>query len=224
MTQKERASFIKFDNGRISFLNGPYFSPIYLIIAFLVISLSSLFFESKGPIILTLVGSLSLIIILSNIRIDKHSSYEQIISSRESRWKCFIIFHSHHDIEECKSGKELKIRNKYFCAGCYGILTGTFISLFLGLNYLMNDSYQNIMFVLIFITPLCFVPIILRYTIFINMNSINKFFANLLIPIGCYLMLFISDNAYKSPIINGGIMFIILIVGYLRIVASRHIY
>jgi len=201
-----------------------YTLKLRLIIYLFLIILSSTFFGSKGPVILTLISSILLLISLSGIEFKKKSSqtFSKLpnISSIVSIWGPFIIYHSHHSAVSRSRGKEFRIGRKYFCTGCYGGFFGTFIAMVFMVFYLAYSISQNLILILSMSIPFCFVPIILRYTLFVNMKTIPRFLSNMLLPVGCSIVLILTDFIYQSCTLNGIVIFLIVGAAYLRNFAS----
>lgn len=157
-----------------------YILLLRLIIYLTLVIISAIVFGSKGQVILTLAGSIVLIIRLSGIGL-KPKSFQAIIklpntSSIVSHWGPFIIYHSHHSAEARVKGKEFRIGHKYFCIGCYGGLMGTFFAIMLMSFYLADSISQSTAFILLLSLPVWFIPIILRYILFSKMKTIPRFF------------------------------------------------
>ena len=196
-------------------------SPLYIFsIIFLTIT-SLMIFGSKGAFISILIASVVVIVYLSGIRVDRRNLFVPTIYWKESRWLWFIIFHSHHSRELCERGREFKIRNKFFCTGCYGSSAGIIISMMATGYYLANGISQILASLLAMSIPIWFLPIILRYTIFINMKSPVRFLSNMFLPIGCFSSLIVLDYFFENLIVNGSVVLFILIIFYLRIKASK---
>ena len=178
-------------------------------------------FNPKGPIFFTIFGAIILSILLSGVRFTFSNSSCQRNCSIESPelttkfWK-LTFYHSHHPPELRNQNHEFKIGSKYFCTGCYGILIGTLMSIIIGLAYVYNllrfFNLNNI----ILIIPLCFFPIIFKYTVMHNMKNPLRFLSNILLPIGFCLSLIITDYLYHSWITNTIIVLIVVFGAFLR--------
>lgn len=196
-----------------------------LIIYLTLVIISVIVFGSKGQVILTLVGSIVLLIRLSGIGL-KPKSFQAILklpktSSIVSQWGPFIIYHSHHSAEARVKGKEFRIGHKYFCIGCYGGLLGTSLAIVLMSFYLADSISQITALILILSLPVCFIPIILRYTLLPKMKTIPRFLTNMLLPFGCSVLLVLTDFIFQSWILNGIVIFLIIGASYLRKLASE---
>ena len=208
------------------FRNGGGFSTLLLllIIYLVLIIISTIIFGSKGPVILTLLASIILLVRLSGIGL-KTKSFQAISklpnsSSIVSHWGPFIIYHSHHGAEVRLKGKEFRIGHKYFCTGCYGGFFGTSFAIVLMGFYLANGIHQDLVLISTLSLPVWFIPIILRYTLFLDMKTIPRFLSNLLLPVGCSILLVLTDFTFQSWILNGLVIFLIIGAAYLRGFAS----
>lgn len=96
----------------------------------------------------------------------------------------------------------IKIKNKKYCAGCFGLGTGSLISIFLITYYLLfnNDEY-SILYQYYFFLGLLFV-ILSFFEIFINKNSILHILSNILLIIG-FLIITISTLENTNNLIYG---------------------
>ncbi|MHA2318739.1 MAG: hypothetical protein ACXAC6_13405 [Candidatus Hodarchaeales archaeon] len=180
-------------------------------------------FESQGPIFLTLLGSSILAINLSGFQINRKNvssvcklQENQVSSKFVSKFGKFQIKHSHHSHVLITRGHEFNLKNKYFCTGCYGILTGTIISIFLTIFYLVNGLSPSLAGWVIFISPICFIPIILRYSVKYKFPTPLRFLANALLPIGGCLLLIGMDALYTNWGLNVLIVTFIVFSAYLR--------
>lgn len=203
---------------------GFYTLLLRLIIYLVLIIISTIVFGSKGLVILTLLSSIVLLVRLSGIGL-KPKSFQAISklpnsSPIVSHWGPFIIYHSHHSAEARLKGKEFRIRDKFFCTGCYGGFFGTsFAIAFMGF-YLANGISQDLTLILTLSLPIWSIPIILRYTLFIDMKNIPRFLSNMLLPVGCSVLLILTDFTFQSWILNGLVIFLIVGAAYLRSFAS----
>ncbi len=186
-------------------------------------------FNSQGPIIMTIFGSVILAFNLTGIRI--HRPNQQFSCNRmknisrnslSTKFGWFSINHSHHPPHLITAGHEFQFKKKFFCTGCYGILLGTAISIILGSVYLINGFDQQIISLIPLILPLTFLPITLRYLLPFKFPSNFKLIANSLLPIGCSLMLVYSDILFQNWVFNMSCVFLILTAAFLRsLVAQR---
>jgi hypothetical protein len=175
-------------------------------------------FNAKTPLLLTLIGSIILAISLTGFRgfNRKQLSHKYEKNSYILIFNRILFLHSHHCQDDIMRGKEFKIRTKYYCTGCYGLLFGTIISVIGATLYL---GFQNIALpieILISVLPLFFIPIMLRYTVFKNMRSTIRFLSNALLPIGCFLLFIISDVVFNDWLINSFLVMLTLLIALLR--------
>ncbi len=186
-------------------------------------------FDSKGPLYLTLIGSCILAISLSGIRIKRNIHERSCKSLKKSfnnygtttlGWFTFV--HSHHCLKERVAGHEFKIGDKYFCTGCFGILIGTVISIVFAITTYfiigLNSSFHPIF---ILIIPFCFIPIILRYTLFPEMKSPIRLLSNILLPIGCCLLFFVFENTFHNWFVNVSLILVCITIAFLRGMAQK---
>lgn len=205
--------------------NGFHRSLLWLVVILVSVVVSAMAFGSKGPVILTLLGSLVLFASLSGIGL-KPQSFQNIAglpktSTIVSHWGPLIVYHSHHGPEARLRGKEFRIGHKFFCIGCYGGLLGTSIAIVLMGFYLANGIGQTLGLILILTLPVWFIPIILRYTLFLDMKTIPRLLSNMLPPVGCSVLLILADSVFQSWILNGVVVVLIDLVAYLRGFASK---
>lgn len=186
-----------------------------MITSLLLVLLSSLLFNSKGPIILCLLGAILLALRFTGIQLMNEKTKE-MPSWMVTRLGLFVIVHCHHNKELCEKGKEFKFRGKYFCTGCYGLCLGTVISIVLIILYLLYGLNSVMIVPLIYLIPFLLIPIILRYLIFIHMKSSLRFLSNTFLPIGIVLLLSIIDRLLKNWIINSIFVFLLIGIAYLR--------
>lgn len=177
--------------------------------------LSSLLFNSKGPIILCLLGAILLAIRFTGIQFMNDNTKE-MPSWMVTRFGSFVIVHCHHNKELCEKGKEFKFKGKYFCTGCYGLCLGTVISIIIIILYLIYGLSSVMIVPLICLIPFLLIPIILRYLIFIHMKSSLRFLSNTFFPIGLVLLLSVIDRLLKNWIINSIFVFSLIGIAYLR--------
>lgn len=191
---------------------------------FILVIISAVFFNSKGPVILTFFGSFVLVVSLLHIGI-KPKSFQNISKLPKTRtivshWGPLIMYHSHHSAEARIKGKEFRIGHKYFCTGCYGGLLGTIISIFLMGSYLVYGCNQDLAIIMVLSLPVWFIPIIFRYTLIINMKNIPRLLCNMLLPVGCSILLILTDFTFQNWALNGITISLIICVAYLRKYAS----
>jgi hypothetical protein len=177
-------------------------------------------FGAKSPYYLTFFGSIALAINLSGIRISNNASQCPEIEKTRTRLGKLVFIHSHHAPAQRKKGHEFKIKDKYFCTGCYGILTGTILSLIFAVFY-VGFGFPNWIWPLVWVgAPLSFLPIILRYTLYQDMPVLFRLISNILLPVGCYLIFVIFDVTSQGLITNILLIFGVLIIALLRAVAA----
>lgn len=198
----------------------------FFYLLFLIQTIMFIFlFDSNGAIGLTLIASIFIIIILSSVRIMNRSLRKYLLEipvdkSLVSFLGPFIIYHCHHNKKLIEKGKEFRIKNKYFCTGCYGVLFGIIIGDTIAFLYLAYSLSFYLKIYLSLSIPIWFIPIILRYTLFTRMRSSFRFISNLLFPIGCWILLIVGDSIFNNWIINGFIMVFFGITIKLRVSAS----
>jgi hypothetical protein len=184
-------------------------------------------FNPKGPIFLGIIGSCILAVILSGVRFNFKKSRttceafrKKITNSVSTKIGRLIIIHSHHLKIDREAGHEFRVENKYFCTGCYGILIGTVISIMIMCLYIMFDLELSLVPLVIVAIPICFMPIILKYSLFSNMNSPMRFLSNILLPLGICFTAVSWDYLYQDWLFNISLMLFTILVAYLRIIAS----
>ncbi|MFX0151739.1 MAG: hypothetical protein ACFFAJ_13205 [Candidatus Hodarchaeota archaeon] len=197
------------------------------IISFITIILGLLQnFNPKGPLYLTLFGSSFLAVSLTGIRFNtgkasKSGHYPILPNSGITRFKCFVFIHSHHNPLERAKGHELNIGNKYFCTGCYGILVGTVISIALALIYAAFGLTSEMFPIVVFITQLCFLPILFRYLLSLDLTTSLRLLSNIPLPIGCCLLFMSIDHLYHNWMLNFGLILLTVSLAFLRGRISR---
>lgn len=182
-------------------------------------------FNSKGPILITMLGSCLLATSLTGIRSNSKTcktnylpAKKDLLNSIETKiWK-YKFVHSHHSIKQREDGHEFRIGNKFFCTGCYGIFIGTLISILIFNYYLFfNPSPSTqIMTIIPILIPISFTPIIVRYTILARMKTPLRLLANILLPIGCSFVLISVDFYFKNWFLNIFICFLIVLTAFAR--------
>ncbi|MFW9991456.1 MAG: hypothetical protein ACFFD4_05310 [Candidatus Odinarchaeota archaeon] len=171
-------------------------------------------FNSKGPVMVTLVGSTVLAVNLTGLRIG--NGIQNPVNPISTRFGWFTFIHSHHTAEQRTGGHEFRIGEKFFCTGCYGILSGTIIAITVFVVYLLLGMSDQFAFLAIIIAPICFIPIILRYTVMNEMKTKMRLLSNSLLPVGCSLYLVTMDHIFQSWEINMCIVLFTLTVGFTR--------
>ena len=193
----------------------------YLFLTTGVISSSVFIDNSFFQIILTLVISILIIIILSGFRLrnaqmkeySKTVGFNKSMVSEKSFW---VLFHSHHSEILLRYGKELRMKGKFYCTGCYGSLTGIFTGDIIVIFYLWRSFSETSILIITILLPFFFIPIILRYLIFSKMKHGVRFVSNMLLPIGCWLILIIVDHTHGNSFYNGIVVLIFVGLMYFR--------
>jgi len=116
---------------------------------------------------------------------------------------------------------ELRIGNKYFCTGCYGTLLGTITSILLIIGYFYFGTEKTLIPFIILLIPMCFIPIILKYTIFTQMKPAYRLISNALLPIGFCTLVILLDVTYQSWFINALLILLVITVAYIRAIVAR---
>jgi hypothetical protein len=117
---------------------------------------------------------------------------------------------------------EFKIGDKYFCTGCYGILFGTVLSLLIAVLYVGIGLPEWMWPLVLLVTPLCFIPIIIRYTLYRDMPVFLRLTSNVLLPVGCTQIFMIFDATSQGLINNILLIIGVILLALLRgLVASR---
>ncbi len=197
-----------------------------IIIPFMALLILGLFqaFDPRGPLYLTLLGAGLLTISLTGVNFRSKHSYSSCsrqISNYRTRIGFITINHSHHSPELIEKGHEFRLRGKYFCTGCYGILAGTCISIAISFLYLTGYFSSNWIFILPLMSCGCFIPIIIRYTGKFHFGSKIRFLSNSLLPIGCSLTIIYTDMLFHDWLSNSIVMILILVVAYLRSIVGK---
>ena len=207
-----------------------YFSTIVSILSsILFVIFSSLSigvfqsFNSKGPLLLTYIGSIFLSLMLSGARVSLketntvcssiNKENAKVISSKIGR---ITFYHSHHPVELRESNHEFKFRGKYFCTGCYGILAGTLLSLLISSYYLLFDFEIYYIGWIGMLAIIFLLPIVLRYIVFKNMRTWFRFLANMLLPISFCLILIYVDKLYQNWFLNILVIILVILGAYVR--------
>lgn len=185
-------------------------------------------FDSRGPPLLTFCGSIILAVGLSGFQFnDKIYNKKRCLMKSEvadstySKVGRFTFRHSHHCFKERENGHEIKIGNKFFCIGCYGIFIGTIVSIFVALIYIFVGIPSQIFPMIIACIPICFTPIILRYTLFQEMRPSLKLLANSLLPIGCCFIFLVAEHLYHNWLLNVSLILVCIIIAFLRALAPK---
>jgi len=187
----------------------------FIIITLGLIFISGLFYGSKGPVTVLLLVAIILAFKLSGIHL-MNENIKKMGPWMMTIYGSFVIVHSHHIKKLRENGKEFKFKGKYFCTGCYGMCFGTCISIILIILYLMYGFSSVIIIPLICLIPFLLIPIILKYSIYIQMRSSLRFLSNAFLPIGLVLLLCIIDKLFQNWIINGIYELLLIGIAFLR--------
>lgn len=187
---------------------------------------SALSTGSKGFIVGALLSTAVMSWVLTGLRFRTRSirDLERLMGFRKSQSTTFWIFvlcHSHHPIESCRGGSEICWRGKYVCAGCYGILIGAWLGATLAVLYLTGDLSEQGRVLGAWLVPLCFVPIILRYTLWRGLSSASRLAANAALALGCWGMLLVVDGLFVRVLANAVALVALAGVMMLRAFAGR---
>ena len=208
-----------------SMLLGAIFNAIFPLIGGLLLGLIQAF-DPSGPLVLTVIGSGILTISLTGVNLMNFQTRSRCNFQSDKQYSTrigfIIVNHSHHPLEKIREGHEFKLKDKYFCTGCYGLLSGTLLAIALSVLYLVYGVPSQIIPPIALLVPICFVPIILRYK-FVNQPSFFlRFVSNGLLPLGCCLMLLIMDAIFHSWSINLTVIVLIVLTAYFRgMIAKR---
>ncbi|MFW9995550.1 MAG: hypothetical protein ACFFD4_26165 [Candidatus Odinarchaeota archaeon] len=187
------------------------------------------YFDSKGPLIITLFGSVILAVNLTGVRFS-NGNYEhydrtlekQLLGLTATYWGRLTFNHSHHSMKQREGGHEFKFRGRFFCTGCYGIFIGTVIAIASMIIYLtVGISPDNAIFYIIAMV-FCFVPIISRYTVFTSMKTEMRLLSNILLPVGCSLYLIVFDYFLQNWFLNVGLVLLTLLIATLRGIVANN--
>ncbi|MFX0171898.1 MAG: hypothetical protein ACFE9L_08260, partial [Candidatus Hodarchaeota archaeon] len=166
-------------------------------------------FNPKGPIFSGIFGSCILAVILSGVRLSFKESQttckvhtKKITNSVSTKIGRLTIIHSHHLRIDRETGHEFRIGNKYFCTGCYGILVGTIISILIMCLYIMFNLELFHVPLIIIAIPICFIPIILKYSLMSNMKTPMRLLSNILLPLGVCFSSISLDYIYQDWLVN----------------------
>ena len=83
----------------------------------------------------------------------------------------------------------LNIRN--LCISCLGIIIGVILGLFIVLLYLLKGIEMSLLILLSLTLPFWFIPIMVRYIVFPQMNNILRLLANMCLMIGSFILLIV---------------------------------
>jgi hypothetical protein len=160
---------------------------------------------------------------LTGIQISKKYSFYSCkmrnnveFSQYETQYGRLVIKHSHHPRHLILLGHEFKLRNKYFCTGCYGILIGTISSILITSLYIIYGLNPIVAGWFVIIAPFCFLPIIIRYSLGYEFPTYLRLFANSLLPLGGCLLLIGVDALYQHWGLNVLVVSFIVFSAYFR--------
>lgn len=161
----------------------------------------------RGVIVAALACSLPMVLLLAGLRLDT-SRLRAALGGRAlpraatMRWGRVLLVHSHHEARLAARGKELRVRGRLFCAGCYGIVAGTLAGDAAAGLYLWSGFGRDTTALLAALLPLAFLPIIARYTIAKHMSAGLRVLANGFLAAGCWLLLLLADAWLASATTN----------------------
>ena len=181
-------------------------------------------FDPSGPLFMTMLGSGLLAISLTGVNLTrfsgKHNKQSRCLSQPRHQFRTkmgFLTFnHSHHPIELINEGHEFTLKNKYFCTGCYGLLTGTLLAMIFAILYMLYGLPKVLTIPVAILIPVCFLPIIIRYKFVKNPITSVRAISNGLLPIGCCLTLLLMDSLFHSWTINVLVVMLVSIAAYVR--------
>ena len=116
---------------------------------------------------------------------------EKLDASRHSDFGTIRIVHGHHPICDLFEDHEFRIREKFFCSSCMGLLTGSIISLFFStLHFIYKLQLPDIFGFL----SLIFIVLGLSYIPLTNVKPLSRFIINALFVIGFSFLLIVVDK------------------------------
>ena len=127
-----------------------------------------------------------------------------------------LLVHSHHANLLRKRGKEFRIGRRHFCTGCYGLLLGTLAGDALAIVHLVHGVEPGFFGTGVWFLPLFFVPIVLRYAWAPRLPAPFRFLANAGLALGCWLILLVGNDLWKSAPINALLLAIVVGIGFWR--------
>lgn len=178
---------------------------------FFLLLFSGLVFGSVGPILVMYGISVFFGFKVIGFHYEKKSSTLGS-SVGISRWGSLVISHSHHFLGKGDHNHEIKIRNKSFCARCYGLLVGIGFSLVVATNYLVNYNDYRMFSVLLPSLPLLGILLGLYFLTKRRYKAAARFSSGFILPILAWNILITFDCLYHSGIINCIILFLVFSV------------
>ena len=197
------------------YLGGSIIIPIFSILILGIFQA----FDPRGPLWMTIFGSIILAINLSGIKFSNFQNKSTCNLSNlpyTSKFGFIKVTHSHHPKALISEGHELLFKGRYFCTGCYGLLIGTLFAILFALGYLSLDLTPQILPLVILLIPICYLPIILRYIHGNKSGSRFRFIANSLLPIGSCFLFIAIDFLYHEWILNALTVLFVLLLASLR--------
>lgn len=182
------------------FFNISLLYPILFLLIFFIITLFAnspknidisrfLFFEY------ILLYSIFLVIILFNIRIKFREKDEADINKFLKLGKIQIL-HSHHD--EKQMNHEIKIRNRFFCTGCYGIGLGFLLSELPGGIYILYFN-QGSMALGVCLILVGYISIFISLVKYLKpVFGILRLLSNSCLPIGIWFVVIGVDILFQN--------------------------
>ena len=170
--------------------------------------------ERKFVIMFLQIYSLVLIIILFHFRIKKPKEDEKL-DSGYSRMGWLIIKHSHH--KEELINHEVKVGNKFICAGCYGGILGLSVGEIFGLIYVSNFDRGTIYLGLISVHIGIILTSISFLKYIISVYGFKRLLINACLPLGLWIILIGADIYFRNFISVVYNFFIILFLGFERL-------
>ncbi len=204
-----------------STLNLLFFMSGTIIIPFFSTLILGIFqaFDPRGPLWMTIFGSIILAINLSGIKFGnfQHKSTCNLSDlPYTSKFGFIKITHSHHPKTLISEGHELLFKGRYFCTGCYGLLIGTLLAILVALGYLSLGLAPQILPLVILLIPICYLPIILRYSLGNRSGTIFRFISNALLPVGSCFLFIAVDFLYHDWMLNTLTVLFVLFLASLR--------
>jgi len=113
-------------------------------------------------------------------------------------------------------GHELLFKGRYFCTGCYGLLIGTLMSIFIALGYFSLGLAPQYLPLVILLIPICYLPIILRYSLGNKFGTKFRLIANALLPVGSCFLFMAIDFLHHNWMLNTITVLFVLFLASLR--------
>jgi len=160
------------------------------------------------------IYSLLLIIMLFHFRLKKPENDEKL-ENGYSQLGWLIIKHSHHKKELMKH--EVKVGNKFICAGCYGGVLGLSVGEIFGSIYVSNFNTGSIDFGLIIVHIGIIITSISFSKYSITVYGFKRLLINACLPLGLWMILIGTDIYFSNFISVVYNFFIILFLGFERL-------